>query len=382
MALNPTNGHIIAGVRIDDHRFLGRMKAAQLFQIAPDPRDTENKKKIDSSKELQEIRSIREEVQRVFENAKKKNVPSYANYIVEVYKGEDGITPAITLFTQAALDVDERDDGTCFLQVPWEERLVAIDGETQLAARHEASNIEPKTRQEFIPVYICYGRDLQWARQSFHDLNTLGVKPNTALSIGMDARDPVTKICRDVERYVHFFNGKVNKQRRQLKTTDQDVVTITTLRGACVTIAKGINGVQYGSRPVDVDDTSLNSVRSAAVDWFDAVAEAIGPAMEDREHKLASTSAVMAAIGAIGHQLVGIGDDEVRRERARTLADDLRSVNWERGKRWEGIAGKYTPKGVFSVGGAKENAYAVYSALTDRSTDGYKRVRPSLATAA
>jgi DNA sulfur modification protein DndB len=299
-----------------------------------------------------------------------------------VYKGEDGITPAITLFTQAPLDVDERDDGTCFLQVPWEERLVAIDGETQLAARHEASNIEPATRQEFIPVYICYGRDLQWARQSFHDLNTLGVKPNTALSIGMDARDPVTKICRDVERHVRFFNGKVNKQRRQLKTTDQDVVTITTLRGACVTIAKGINGVQYGSRPVDVDDATLNSVRSAAVDWFDAIAEAIGPAMEDREHKLASTSAVMAAIGAIGHQLVGIGDDEVRRERARILAEDLKSVNWERGKRWEGIAGKYTPKGVFSVGGAKENAYAVYSALTDSSTDGYKRVRPSLATAA
>lgn len=382
MALNPTNGHIIAGVRLDNNRFIGRMKAAQLFQIAPDPRDTEDKKKADFSKDLQEIRAIREEVQRVFENAKKKNVPSYARYIVEICKGEDGITPAITLFTQAALDVDEREDGASFLQVPWEERLVAIDGETQLAARHEAANLEPITRQEFVPVYICHGRDLQWARQSFHDLNTLGVKPNTSLSIGMDARDPVTRICRDIERHVPFFSNKINKQRRQLKATDKEVVTITTLRGACVTIAKGINGIQYGSRPVAINENELDAVRAAAVDWFAAVANAIGPAMEDREHKLASTSAVMAAIGAIGHQLVAIGDETVRSQRAGALAEELKAVNWERGKRWEGIAGKYTPKGVFSVGGAKENAYAVYSALTDSSTDGYRRVRPGCAEAA
>jgi len=66
---------------------------------------------------------------------------------------------------------------------------VAIDGETQLAARHEARNLNEETMQEFVPIYVCHGRDKQWARQSFHDLNALGVKPNAALSIGMDARE-------------------------------------------------------------------------------------------------------------------------------------------------------------------------------------------------
>jgi hypothetical protein len=47
-----------------------------LFQIAPDPRDAENKKKVDASKELQDSQSIRREVQRLFEGAKKKNVPA------------------------------------------------------------------------------------------------------------------------------------------------------------------------------------------------------------------------------------------------------------------------------------------------------------------
>ena len=36
--LNATEGHIIAGTIIDAHRFVGRVKAAQLFQLAPDPK--------------------------------------------------------------------------------------------------------------------------------------------------------------------------------------------------------------------------------------------------------------------------------------------------------------------------------------------------------
>src|SRR5262245_34832449 len=168
--LNPTDGHIIAGTQIDEHRFVGRVKTAQLFQIAPDPRDTENKKKVDASKELQDLHGIREEVQRLFAGAKAKNVVPYAEYIVELHHDEDGITPCITLYSETTLEVEERADGTAFIQIPWEERLVAIDGETQLAVRHEAANLEPTTKQQFVPVYICHGHDKQWARQAFHDL--------------------------------------------------------------------------------------------------------------------------------------------------------------------------------------------------------------------
>ena len=50
-----------------------------------------------------------------------------------------------------------------------------------------------------------------------------------------------------------------------------------------------------------------------------------------------------------------------------------------KGKTWEGIAGKFSPRGRFSVGGSKETAYAVYAALADRSSDGYDRVRTAAA---
>lgn len=373
--LNPTNGHVIAGTKIDPIRFVGRVKAAQLFQIAPDPRDSENKKKVDASKELQDLHSIREEVQRLFEGAKKKNVPAYADYIRDVHKGADGITPVITLYSEQPLEVDERDDGTAFIQVPWDLRLVAIDGETQLAARHEAANIDPGTKQDFVPIYLCHGKDMLWARQAFHDLNTLGVRPNAALSLGMDARDPITQVSRDIERQVPFFSERVNKVRRQLRSSDVDVVTITALRGACVTLAKGINGVQFGARPVPIDEKDIPAIKAAAIDWFSSLSAAVGPALEDRENKLASSPSVLAALGAVGHQLVAISDPIARKSRADDLANALKAINWERGKHWEGIAGKFTPKGAFAVGGAKETAYAVYSALSDSASSGYGRIR-------
>ena len=68
--------------------------------------------------------------------------------------------------------------------------------------------MRPETKHDFVPVYICHGRDKQWARQAFHDLNTLAVRPNSALSIGMDARDPITHICRAVERGVPLFKDE------------------------------------------------------------------------------------------------------------------------------------------------------------------------------
>jgi hypothetical protein len=167
-----------------------------------------------------------------------------------------------------------------------------------------------------------------------------------------------------------------------IRGSDAEVVTITALRGACVTLAKGINGVQFGARPVPLDDADMAGIEAAAVDWFKALADAIGPALEDRVNKLASSPSVLAALGAVGQQVVAIADPVMRQAKCRQLAEALMTVNWERGKAWEGIAGKFTPKGSFAVGGAKETAYAVYSALSDPSSSGYSRIRVNAAVAA
>jgi len=373
--LNPTDGHILAGVQIDEHRFLARVKMPQLESIAPDPRDTEDKRKLSSLKELQDLREIRDDVQRLFEGQKAKNVEPYADYIIDVHHGADGITPPIILYSEKALPVSVDDRyGFGAILVPFGQKLVAIDGETQLAARFEAANKEPETRNGFIAVYVCHGRDKGWARQAFHDLNVLGVRPNTAVSIGMDARDPLTSISREVEQRVPFFQGRVNKVRRQLRGSDREIVTIAALRGACVTVAEGIGGVRFGARPVPLGENRRRVVEQAAVEWFRAVAEAIGPAIEDRDAKLASAPSVLAAIGAMGHAIVGLEGSERALKLTHQIAL-LREVDWTRDKHWEGIAGKFTPKGVLSIGGSKETAYAIFGALSDDTSSAFRKVR-------
>lgn len=373
--LNPTDGHMVAGVVLDENRFLGKMRGAQLLQVAVDPRKTEDLKQVSASAELESIRRIRTEVQRLFEGAKAKNVEPYAHYVVALKRGQAGMTPPIILFTEQKLPIEQQADGTAFAQVPYGTQLVAIDGETQLAARFEAGDIDSTTKQDFIPVVLCHGRNLAWARQVFHDLNLLGVRPNAAIGISMDERDPLTHVAREVERRVPFFSGRVNTVRRQLRRSDPHVVTITSLRGACITLAEGIGGVKFGAKPVSIPREDVDFITETTTEWLTAVAEAIGPAIEDREHKLAGAPAVLAAIGAMGHELTKLKDSTERAAKREELVEKLRLVRWEKGQQWEGVAGKFSPKGRFSVGGSKETAYAVYGALIDRNSEGYKRIR-------
>jgi DNA sulfur modification protein DndB len=324
---------------------------------------------------LDVVRRLRLEVQRLFEGAKARNVEPYAQYIVNVHRGQAGMTPPLVAWTEKPLAFEEKDDGTAHTLVPWDTPLVMIDAETQLAARFESANMEPETRQGFVPVLICHGRPIEWARQVFHDLNLLGVRPNAAIGISMDARDPLTHVAREIEQQVPFFSGRVNTVRRQLRKNESHVLTITALRGACVTLAEGIAGVKHGAKPVPVDPSKVAQIQSVAIEWFSAVADAIGAAMEDRNRTVAAGPAVFAAIGAMGHELVAIADAGARTARRDELLERLRLVRWDKGPAWDGIAGKLNPKGTFSVGGSKETAYAVYAALTDRTSAGYGRIR-------
>src|SRR5947207_12248855 len=139
-----------------------------------------------------------------------------------------------------------------------------------------ARDIEPETATTWVAIKVCHGRDVDWAKQVFHDLNVLGVVPNAALAIGMDNRDPLTAVAREVEVNVALFSGRVNRQSRQLKARDREVMTINTLRGACITLAEGISGIKHGSNPVSIPKEKVDHIRTVALEWFSAVAGKIG----------------------------------------------------------------------------------------------------------
>lgn len=139
--------------------------------------------------------------------------------------------------------MDIREDGIGFIQSRGTKRLVAIDGEMQLAARHEAANLDPETKQQFVAVYINHGRDVTLAKG--------------------------TMVCSS----------------------------------KCAPSPSRRSWCRRSSVP------RLSGSR--------ALTDAFGPAMENREHSLASSPTAMSALGAIGHPLINIGDPKDRTLKAR-----------------------------------------------------------------
>jgi hypothetical protein len=80
----------------------------------------------------------------------------------------------------------------------------------------------------------------------------------------------------------------------------------------------------------------------------------------------------------MGNQILHATDDNRSHKRDQLLAS-LQEVDWRKGERWAGIAGKFTTRGTFSVGGTKEVAYAVYNVLSQPENPGFSRVRGSAA---
>ncbi|MEO1104430.1 MAG: hypothetical protein AAFW98_11965 [Pseudomonadota bacterium] len=140
-------------------------------------------------------------------------------------------------------------------------------------------------------------------------------------------------------------------------------------------MADGIAGIKHGSRPVQLSEERRVIARDATIKWWREITRAFGEQIEDRERSIASAPSVLSAIGAMGHGLTHEAEANERVRLRDTQLQKLRSVNWQRGTHWEGIAGKVTPKGALTVGGGKETARAIAAALNDEGSPAFARVR-------
>ena len=82
-----------------------------------------------------------------------------------------------------------------------------------------------KAHREFpLACILHHGISRSTARQYFHDLNVLAVRPNTSLGLSMDTKDPVMKVVGDLETRIPALFGQVEKQARQLKKNSPKIV--------------------------------------------------------------------------------------------------------------------------------------------------------------
>jgi DNA sulfur modification protein DndB len=183
--------------------------------------------------------------------------------------------------------------------------------------------------------------------------------------------------------------GGVNLVRRQLRKSDPELVTISALRTGVVTTILGAPGLQVGSRPIDpnhplLQDVDLVELGDAVVAVWSAILEKLEDELQpDRRAKsVVSAPAVMAGLGVMANHAV---PQPPRRHDAEAwsveqVIDHLRGVTWDRidvdGRSpWEGIAGKFTPSGAFSIGGPKEVGHTVAAALERPASEAGRQIR-------
>jgi hypothetical protein len=312
---------------------------------------------------------------------KKKNVEQYALYIVETAEREEGYTPQIVFYYEKPLRVEiDPNTGLGWILVPHEIKFVPIDGGTQTRARYLADDLRPglfnKTK---IKVVIKHGTPVSVAQQIFADCHRVGGNVTTSSAIDMDTRDDASQLTKLVEEQVAALSGRVNRQKRQLGATDQDVITISALRASVVCFVEGITSVQNQSKRVRVDKARADAVRAAAVMWFKTAAAALNGALspQERANTFASAPAVWCAIGALGHDVFvdlwgadfeNNASPAALRRAFKALAEaTLTKVDWNRGSRWLSAGAKQTLSGAITLGGPKETASLVYKALKDRT---------------
>lgn len=385
--LDLSAGAYVKGIRLSATCFLAATTFQQLRTITRDPDVLQpGSKRGNDDPAIEDERAIHELVQRAMAGNKKTNLPKFTRYIEQLVKGDvPGVLPPMHLWSLAELSIVSM-GATTYILVPNGEHLLAIDGETQLAAHHalgRSTTVVPTTRTEHrlfpLGAIVHHGVPTARARQYFHDLNLLAVRPNVSLGLAMDTQDPVMQVVSDVEARVEILAGRVDKMARQLPRKTTKIVTLQSLRQMVIDIAKGISGVQFGARPAPMPEVDLQELTAVAADWIGAFFETFLAEITDRDTYLAGSGPALAAVGAIGHDLLKM--DPLARQIAQTdLLDDLKTVNWTKGNHWLGIAGNFTASGVFSVKGTKEVAYAVYNALTDHDNGGYRQIRGQRST--
>ncbi|MBR0642096.1 DNA sulfur modification protein DndB [Plastoroseomonas hellenica] len=372
-------GFPIFGNAIGSKEFQGVLTHGLFRTFVPDPRRLEGTLARYNA-DLSGVAALRAKVQRlVTTGAKKRNIEPYAKYIIRMVREGEGFTPQIVLWSEQPLRVEtDENTGLAWLLVPHEMKFVALDGDTQTTARNVAVGMFPGILdKERVKVVVLHGVREDEAQNIFADCNSKGVKVNVSMAVGMDNRDDATQLARHLERGIPALSGKVNRQKRQLSSSDSDVVTISALRGSVVCFLEGIGGVQNQTKNVLVEEDRLGEVNEAAMAWYRSAIEALDGSLEpsQRGATFASAPAVWCAIGALGHDvLVELRGEDFSKAVApaalehafRAAADKyLAQVDWSRGDHWQRVGAKRSVSGAVTLGGPKETGSLVYKVLKD-----------------
>jgi hypothetical protein len=333
---------------------------------------------------VEEISAVRDLVQRDMHGAKGTNartkLPEYINRRLSETGEWLGPVWTFTIWLPKQLEQIEEYQKNAVQQygIDPTNRGFCLDGESRgYALEHMIEGEDDRDRREAllnIPIFlnIYDGIDRLVAAQHFRDINGLGVGINASLLLGHDYADPWMRVTRKV--FAELGIG-LEEEARQVKTTGDKVLTVVAARGMVAGVARGISAVTYGggSIPEEVDNKKVDfeKLHTAAATWLSHVFSTLSVESFRDKAKVLRAAPVIASLGALGRPFYdGTLDEQLAAKSALASIPD-----WSAGERWNGIAGKITSSGAFSVSSGKEAGHSTFRAISNPDDPGYNRVR-------
>ena len=166
-----SSGINFVGHAVSDHKFqvvttIGQLKHAGLSRPSVKVRAADDEK----------YSELRATMNRRFDKARCLRAEGYAKYIrdTEVLRVREGGTPAITLWCDES--IEELGEGQ--LMISYSANLIAVDGETQLEARHIIAESHPDFMNQPVAVTIYAGMSQKFGQQILADYNSYAVPVN------------------------------------------------------------------------------------------------------------------------------------------------------------------------------------------------------------
>ena len=402
MPTAPVEGIQLTVIPFRKDAVIGTVGLPALLQLVPSPRLEEDKRAMRfSAGTMRRHAEIRSLVQRTLKATQKgRNVPKYASYIAAGIKGEFGSgwsTPPVTLWMPDAPGAVSEElvpgSGVRRITLLSGSPVVAIDGETQVAALHELYDAPDPYGVSYqmlnsvrIPFELYWGLSVEEARQIFYDRNVEGVPVAKNLAMSMDQRDFGTQLAHRIADSLKIerdgkivpFAKLVNARKRQLGKTDPELITLSALRVLVITTIFGRNGLGLSSATVRATDlpesVTPEQVEREVVPLLSTVLKHLLPHLAVRS--AASAPAVLAGIGIVAHQTTTWATSGTQLTEV-GLLDLLSDIRWERDARyWDGIAASANAAGVLNFGGgAKDSGGRVAEAILYPDTESGRKIR-------
>ncbi|MEU7451235.1 DNA sulfur modification protein DndB [Streptosporangium roseum] len=381
---------------------IGTMGLPTLLQLVPSPKTEEDKRALKYAPgTLRRHAELRSLVQRMLKSTQKgRNVTAYASYIASGLNGEYGSgwsTPPITLWLdgQPGAVGDELVSGSGIRTITMitGSPVMAIDGETQVAAWHELYDNPERFGITYerlsavrVPFELYFGLGVEDARQIFYDRNVEGVPVAKNLAMSMDQRDIGTQLAHrlagavkvDHDGKIVSFAKLVQSRKRQLTKTDPELVTLSALRVLVITALHGRAGLGLSSATLHANDlpegVTAEQAERRLVPLLSVLITQLYPHLAVRG--AVSAPAVLAGIGIAAHQATGwaVSGRQLSQDE---LVELLDSVRWEREARyWDGVAASANAQGTLNFGGgAKDSGGRVADALLHPDTEHGRKIR-------